>query len=194
VRFRLSRMSSSSSALNRDLDLALERSISPLNDSPCEIRNPILWKRSRLSCQPMTSECRSTTSSQNSWGPAVIRSFRISNVWKSGRSRPAGPPAIVSSRRPMRVGPADDRPVMNAQSSGLRRSRSTASHCAAISSARSVRPASLRLRDSSRALTSSASVRGMRPTLSRVKSVVASRSLIGNCGLVRCGRRRSGIA
>ena len=73
-------------------------------------------------------------------------------------------------------GPRDGFPVMKAQSSGSRRSRSMPSHWAAISDARSVPPAPRRPRESNIALTSSASVSGMRPTLSRLKSVFASTS------------------
>jgi hypothetical protein len=65
---RLSRRSPSSSASNRDLDLPWERFISSPNDAPSATRNPILWKRSRLSCYPNTKECRPTTSSQSCSG------------------------------------------------------------------------------------------------------------------------------
>ena len=74
-------------------------------------------------------------------------------------------------RAVVRAGVGDEGPHV-----GVRRSRSMLSHCAASSWARSVRPGPPRLRKSRSALTSSASVSGMRPTFRRVNSVVESRS------------------
>lgn len=96
-------------------------------------------------------------------------------MWNRGRARPWGPPAIVSSSKVIRVGVSTAASsAMNAQTSGCCRLRSMLSHCAAISWVLSETPAAPRLPESSRALNSSASVSGIRPTLRRVKRVVES--------------------
>ena len=67
-----------------------------------------------------------------------------------------------------------DERVRNAQNCGSRRSLSNPSHWAAISCCRPDLPPAAPLFDSTRALTNSESVSGMRSRFRRVKSAVAS--------------------
>ena len=172
----------SNSAVNSDLRLPCAASTRASNATPSAVRKPTLWNRAGSAYQPMIIACRSMTSFQNasrpSWVCSILR-CRASKVEYSGRSRPVGPPTRVSSRSSMCEVNSREPPVMNAHNSGLRRSLSMLSHCAAISIARASfsrlpSSAGLSALESSSALTNSASVRPMRPMFSRLNRAAPS--------------------